>query len=251
MGKSQNPKPSQEQEIEQHGIALSVFLHLWPGLLFSVIYLLIAGPMDRAGYPTMLALAIAYIFIFPAELGFLYYLGKKRNGSFSLEGIVLYRQKMPLWQYFVLIPLLVFASGIIFTILTPLSDFLFDKGFSSWLPVWVLQDPAGQTYSQSVLWLTAIVTGVFIVVVYPIIEELYFRGYLLPRISRLREVGIILNSLLFGVYHFLLPWSLIARFLALLPPLYFVHRTKNIYFIMWIHCIGNMAALGAIVELMI
>jgi membrane protease YdiL (CAAX protease family) len=43
----------------------------------------------------------------------------------------------------------------------------------------------------------------------PLIEETYFRGYLLPRLSRLEKKGVFLNVILFAIYHFWTPWRVI------------------------------------------
>jgi len=45
----------------------------------------------------MLIMLITIAFtLFFFELGYLYYLGNKKNGKLSLQGVVLYRKKMPL-----------------------------------------------------------------------------------------------------------------------------------------------------------
>jgi membrane protease YdiL (CAAX protease family) len=38
-------------------------------------------------------------------------------------------------------------------------------------------------------------------VVAPVVEEMYFRGYLLPRLSRLGRWAPVLNVTLFALYH--------------------------------------------------
>ena len=73
----------------------------------------------------------------------------------------------------------------------------------------------------------------------PVVEELYFRGYLLPRISRLRGWAAVFNVLLFSLYHFFTPWQNPARILAMLPASYVVLRKKNIYLGMIPHCLLN------------
>jgi hypothetical protein len=66
----------------------------------------------------------------------------------------------------------------------PLDGFLMEKVFS-WLPGWFFFAENFTQYSTAVL----LVTWTFGLVVNgiagPVVEEMYFRGYLLPRISRL------------------------------------------------------------------
>ena len=74
--------------------------------------------------------------------------------------------------------------------------------------------------------------GVFVVagaifgaIVGPVVEELYFRGYLLPRMHG--RAAPVWHSLLFAAYHVFTPWMIVTRTIGLLPLVYAV-RTKNI-----------------------
>jgi membrane protease YdiL (CAAX protease family) len=70
----------------------------------------------------------------------------------------------------------------------------------------------------------------------PIVEELYFRGYLLPRMERLGRWAPLVNVSLFSVYHFWSPWQIVARILGLGPTVYAVRWKRNIYLGMAVHC---------------
>ena len=103
-------------DVEQHTIGQSIVLHLLPGILIGAFYYAIAQPIRNLGYPSIAALILAAIVILiPFELGFLLYQGKKKNGTLSLEGIVLYRQQIPLWQYLLWVPVIFVLLGLIFT----------------------------------------------------------------------------------------------------------------------------------------
>ncbi|MBN1992021.1 MAG: hypothetical protein JW953_04910 [Anaerolineae bacterium] len=71
------------------------------------------------------------------------------NGQFSLKGIVVYREAMPVWQYFVLIPLLLIWNFFWFRALAPLDGFLAQNVFS-WLPDWFFGGSLSQ-YSRPTL----------------------------------------------------------------------------------------------------
>ncbi len=63
--------------------------------------------MTAAGYPTLMALLLCILFILiPIELGILYYQGRKRNGRLSLEGVVLNRERLPVWTFLWMVPAL-------------------------------------------------------------------------------------------------------------------------------------------------
>jgi membrane protease YdiL (CAAX protease family) len=71
------------------------------------------------------------------------------------------------------------------------------------------------------------------------VEELYFRGYLLPRMESLGAWAPLVNIVLFSLYHFWSPWENIVRLLAMLPWFYAVWRTRNIYLALLVHFIIN------------
>jgi len=227
-------------DIEQHTIVQSIVLHLLPGILIGAFYFAIAQPIRNLGYPSLAAFLLAAIVILiPFELGFLLYQGKKKNGALSLEGIVLYRQRISLWQYLVWVPVVFVLMGLIFTSLTPVSSFL--ETLFTWLPeVLRLDMGLGGEYSKSVLIITYLFAFIFVVIVAPTVEELYFRGYLLPRMPRWKGWTPILHSTLFALYHTWTPWMAITRTIAMLPLIYIVQHKRNIYLGIITHCLINV-----------
>ena len=72
-----------------------------------------------------------------------------------------------------------------------------------------------------------------------VVEELYFRGYLLPRMAYLGRWAPLANTLLFSLYHFWSPWENLVRLLGLTPWIYTVWRTRNIYLSLLVHFVAN------------
>jgi membrane protease YdiL (CAAX protease family) len=73
------------------------------------------------------------------------------------------------------------------------------------------------------------------------VEELYFRGFLLPRMpEKLKGWSPLANSFLFAIYHTWSPWMIVTRTIALLPLIYVVQRKRNIYVGMIAHCLANL-----------
>ncbi len=70
----------------------------------------------------------------------------------------------------------------------------------------------------------------------PLVEELYFRGYLLPRMTG--RYATLFHSFLFAACHVFTPWMIITRTLGLLPLVYGV-RKKNITIGIVVHILGN------------
>lgn len=74
----------------------------------------------------------------------------------------------------------------------------------------------------------------------PIIEEFYFRGYLLSRMpSKLKGWSALTHSGLFALYHTWTPWLFITRTISVLPLVYIVKWEKNIYIGIIAHCLMN------------
>jgi hypothetical protein len=83
----------------------------------------------------------------------------------------------------------------------------------------------------------------------PIVEELYFRGYLLPRMERMGRWAPLVNVSLFSLYHFWSPWQLVARILGFAPTVYAVRWKRNIYLGMVVHCTLNTIAVTLVASL--
>jgi membrane protease YdiL (CAAX protease family) len=73
----------------------------------------------------------------------------------------------------------------------------------------------------------------------PIVEELYFRGYLLPRLSRFGRGAAVLNAVLFSLYHFWTPWQNLGRILGLLPWILTVQAKRSLKLSMAVHISVN------------
>jgi len=227
-----------EQEIEPHSIRRSIFLHFLPGVLILVFFILIVPILKNLDLPLRFAAIMSILLVLiPVELGILFYEGKKRNGRFSLEGIVVYRERIPRWQYFIWVPLLVVWSGFLALQYSPIGNFLATRLFS-WLPDWFIDLDHGAA-TTSTLVVMVILYGIANVSA-AIVEELYFRGYLMPRLSRLKGWGPLVNTVFFALQHFLTPWQVPFIILGMLPQAYLVSRKRNIYLGILAHSILNL-----------
>ena len=238
--KIKNPIIDNEKEIEQHSLLKSVILHLLPGVLIFLFFIILTPILTEKGFPTLFCLFLAVILVLiPFELGYILYQAKKKNKTLSLEGIILYRQKIPLWQHFVIIPSFVAWAFISYALIAPQIQEHLRVEYFSWLPDWFFPSYNIEQSSKAVLLTTCILGFLFNGIAGPIVEELYFRGYLLPRISRFRGWAPLLNVVLFSVYHFFSPWKNLERILALLPGAYIIQWKKNIYLGIIPHCLLN------------
>jgi len=212
----------------QHKLVSTIAYHLLPGVVILAAFFLVTPHFRRAGLPSMMVLwLICLIVLVPLELGILYWQGKKRNGRFSLEGIVLNRDKSPLWG-FILWTFIALAGAVLSFALFSGLDGFFQKYFS-WLPGWFFFNSEDlSVYSRTIQFINWL--GVFVITgfVAPLVEELYFRGFLLPRMAWMKKWAPIIEAFLFALYHFWSPWQLVTRFLAVLSLVYIVNWKKNL-----------------------
>jgi membrane protease YdiL (CAAX protease family) len=240
----------QDMIVEQHSLGKSVLLHLLPGLLIGLCYFALLPLFHQWGYPSMMALITALLLILvPFELGYLLYQGKQKNGRFSLEGIVLYRTPIPVRQYFIWVPVVFLIMGAIFTLMKPVDGFLQNKLFA-WMPM--LEGGLEGGFSKGALIVTYGMLLVVGAVVGPIVEEFYFRGYLLPRMKYAGRWAPILHTFLFALYHVWTPWMFVTRTIAMLPIVFAVQR-RNLNTGIFAHIIINLvdvvAGVGFIVSM--
>ena len=226
---------------KQHSTLHSIGLHLIPGAMVTIVFILITPSIVAKGYPSMLSFLIAaLITLVPIEVGILLYVARKENSKASLWGAVGYRQAILGWQY-VVIPLGLLIYAFLVQGVTGLIDNAIVSSFFSWLPDWFLISNLEQDSSMArpVLMITFYVGLLLNGIVYPFVEELYFRGYLLPRIERFGKWAPVINTALFSLYHFFTPWQFFSRIVWLLPWVYVVWKKRNIYLTIITHCLAN------------
>ena len=234
-----------------HTVLESIVLSLAPGLLVLLFLILVAPPANQMGLSSTLVIfaAIAVVLV-PVELGYLLIQGKKLNGRYTLRGIIFFTNKIPLWQFVVSISLLLIWMIFCFGFLAAKLDPYFLNHFFHWLPSWFFNNGVIQNNSQNAhaLFLITMILGfVFNGIIGPIVEELYFRGYLLPRLSHLGGWAPLLNCVLFSLYHFFSPWQNVTRIIALLPFVYVVWWKRNIVIGIITHCLLNTTGMVAMI----
>lgn len=225
--------------VKQHTLWQSILLHLLPGVLMTAAYVWLIPLFQKAELPGLLGMSVIVILVLvPLELGCLLVLGKKHNQRFSLKGIVLFREKTPAGQLVLFVAGVLAISVAVIAIAGPFWDEMLKKWFG-WLPGWYFLADDLALYSKPVQLITCLATLLFTTILGPWVEELYFRGYLLPRIQWMKAGAPIFEAFFFALYHFWSPWQLISRFLAVLPLAAAVNRKRDIRIGIWAHCLLN------------
>jgi hypothetical protein len=103
----------------------------------TAAFLILKPFLESIGFPPLLAFLLAVLLMdIPFMLGVMLNEGKKLNGRFSLDGVVLYRQKLS-WVTFALVFVGAFVVVyILVTLLTPIKAFLAENLFYG-LPEWL------------------------------------------------------------------------------------------------------------------
>jgi uncharacterized protein len=209
---------------------LLIALHLVPGVILAGFFFVLSRMFFQWGSTGYLALLVTIpVCLVPVEIGVMLLWGMRVTGKWSLLATIGYRQRGTLFDTVVL-PLLLFLFwGVLSIGVAPISVYL-EAQLSVWLPAWATQaslinglgssSPAQRSIALS---LAVLLSGI----VAPVVEEMYFRGFLLPKMERWGWAAPVINVLLFAVYHFYFPGNVLGIFVAFLPVATVVMVKKN------------------------
>ncbi|MDP4511289.1 CPBP family intramembrane glutamic endopeptidase [Nonomuraea turcica] len=217
---------------DRHSVPFSIALHLVPGAVIVAVYAFLAAPLVRAmDFPIFLAWAIALaVVLFPLQL-FLLWLGKKQTGRFTMKGVVHYRDKpVSRGKVFWLGTACLVWMSVVSLSLTPLDNIVYD-----WFFTWVDYQGAGpdgtaylQGYPQELVLTTLLICAPFTGFTLPLLEEYYFRGFLLPRLPQLGKWAPFFNTFFFSMYHFWAPWTVLSKLVFLYPGIWLAWKKQDI-----------------------
>ncbi|HYF93674.1 MAG TPA: hypothetical protein VD969_15780 [Symbiobacteriaceae bacterium] len=212
-----------------------ILLHLLPETVALLGYLVLAPTFARSNLPTFWALAVTTLcLVVPLQFGLLLWLGWREHGRLSLGRIVLNRDRTPFVQYFWLLPLLL--AWILFVTLgigAPLYK-LIPGLFRAWLPNLV---PTGAllplpeqlaTGSRTMLLGVTFTLMAIRLMVGSLVDEYYYRGYLLPRMTNLGRWAPLVSILLSSVSVAGTPWQTLLPSVGLLPAVYAVWWKRDL-----------------------
>lgn len=239
-----------EESRQIRSIGKLVTLHLLPGILVILAYILILKSEIFQGYPKVVALALAGILVMvPAELGYLFYVAKNEEGCFNIFKILGLKRKLKGKALFLYSIILLGVAGILISALEPVSNFLLNNVFS-FIPNWYVLAEDMSIFSRHIIIITIPVSFFIITIILPIIEELYFRGFLLTRMKWMGKYSVLINTVLFAIYHLWSPWLIIARVVAFLPLFYWVYKKDSLELSIVVHCLANFTDVIALVMLL-
>ena len=216
----------------------TVLYHLYPGVLICICFISMALLFQQYWWPPQLSLLIA-IAVAAVPL-LLLHLKKARRAEnkktiLELNGL---QNKLPNRLLIIYVAVLVVSSFLIWGITQPWNEIIVRKLFS-WLPDWYrVQDFSG--YSRQVIVITLVLNLVLNGMLAPVVEEFYFRGYLLPRMAAWGKWAFLANAVLFSLYHLWQPDIWLTLIISLLPMTYLVWKTKDLRIGIYTHCLINI-----------
>lgn len=227
-------------KINTKSLLLKIFI---PTTALSLSYLIL-GHFCNMPY-ILLFCILGTVILVPMELGMIMSASKKEFGTYSLKSAFVGQEKLALWKIVIISFVFFGMAGLLSAFVTPIENHIF-----SGMRDFVLQQlPIGfdwtnyeylKTFSKPMLVFTCIYYCIFNVLIGPITEELFFRGYLTSHYEKQNAFTPILIAILFSLYHFWLPFNNVFRILVFMPVAYVAYKKKNIYISIGNHCLCNL-----------
>lgn len=230
-----------DKELSIAKVIAMVFI---PTILTTGAYVII-GKMWQ-GIPSIaLFYMMTVLILFPAEMAIILITSKKTSGKYSIKDIFAEQEKCKIWKIFIYAFVLFCYTGLMSVTITPLEEMLtapISNVVNELTPVYFnwLDMELTRSYSKGILMFTSILFLVMNSFVGPIVEELFFRGYLTSKLKRFGWKATIIVSVLFSLYHLWQPFGNIFRIVTFGVVAYVTYRKKNIYISMIFHCMCNL-----------
>jgi membrane protease YdiL (CAAX protease family) len=180
----------------------------------------------------------------PLELGYLAVYARRTTGSWSPLNAVNYKERLPGRRLALqTVGLALWFLVCLVVSIAAVDEWLADNVFS-WMPDSLLQfavveEDDGELAGGELV-AFVLVALAFNGIAGPVVEELYFRGHLLPRLERYGRRAPIINTLLFATYHFFSPWRYPAIIIGFLPITWMAWRQRSVFVSMAAHMAINM-----------
>jgi uncharacterized protein len=228
-----------EERVEAYRWPVAVLLHLAPGALVMAGYLALL-PLARAlQLPPGLALtgAVALLGV-PLQLGLL--LHARRRGP---AGAVAFRRRLPPGRLAALAGSCLAVAAGLYLWLEPITTGL-ERHVLGWLPVAWFVD-AGWDVSRTALVAALLVSLVVDGLISPAVQELYFRGHLMPRLPVAGPLlAPLASAALFAAQHLWQPQLVVFIFAVQVLLGVLVWRTRCLTVAVLVHSAANIIAVG-------
>lgn len=224
---------------EIRSVAKLILLHLLPGIALCIMYIIFSITGVFEGHPRVVTLGVAMLFSnIPIEVGCLLYTAKKEEGSFRISAILGLKSRLKTLEFVKYTFLLLIIGAVLLIVLKPVSELLLKTVFC-WIPDWYnfVQDMS--TFPKKEIALATGVSFFILTIIVSVVEECYFRGFLLTRMKWMGKYAVLFNVIFYSAYHFYQPWFIVTRAVAMLPVYYYVNKKDSLRLGIVVHCLAN------------
>ena len=241
----------------RHSWMLTVWLHLLPGIPIALAFWSIGWlARDTPGWIALYTLTITAVAV---ELPLLmvltrYLIHRERQAGVLVEAEegLPYRRRQPVWIW-VLATALIVCAAVLNMAGTPALTAPFSS-MRALAPEWAVLAFEPSVFARAIaasstfFWLMWLASFPALMLAGGIAQEIYFRGYLLPRMPRAGLVTPVANAVLFSVFHLTSPWSIVARLPYVIIFSLMAWWRKSLNLVIWIHAGmgGLLFAMGTI-----
>lgn len=234
--------------MKQHSKLKSLIYHLYPGLIITLFFSLTTPYFVKMGWPPQLSMLIAIVVVVVPVILLHLNNAKKQENVKRLNDLIVYKETLPLKKFILYTLGLIVFAFLIYGLTQPVNVVITEQ-FLHWLPEWYkVSDFEG--FSKKIIVITLLLNLLLNGLLAPFLEELYFRGYLLPRMETWGKYAPLLSAILFSLYHFWQPQIYLTLIISLFPMTYLVWKTKSIKLAIYTHCglniIGALLSFGMI-----
>lgn len=204
-----------------------------PSLIGMLLYVFL-GKMQN-NIPSLLLFCIcAGIIVIPFEL---YIIHKNKSNLWN-------KSRLKWWQLIIIVGILFGIAGLGAMIITPLEHNLFsnviDK-INGVMPTYFSWDPGNLVnYSNIMIIITCVSYFLLNVIIYPVIEEFFFRGVLTNKLKKYGYLAPIFVTIVFSIYHFWLPFDNLFRIAVFMLPSILAYKYNDIRISIGFHCTCNL-----------
>jgi membrane protease YdiL (CAAX protease family) len=237
-------KSDERKNTTQHKLIESIVLHLLPGLFLFSTFISLTPVLQASGIPPILTFSVLALITCGLELGII--CTRESIPLTKIWGSVLKQDlKLPKLKFVGL----VLGFLVIGTILISVLSF-FDQELLKHLhlPEWFVFDGLEDFTSsnKAISYITVFLFLVITAFIVPIIEEIYFRGYLLQHMPIQSIYGAILNAFLFTIYHTYSFYSFFGIFGSSLVLAIAYWKYGNIKLVLSLHVTSNILTKSSI-----
>lgn len=215
-----------------------------PSAISTALY--IAVGMVWQSVPSItLFFILSTLTLFTFEIAVILLANKRKYGNIGLKIAFSKYRKMDWWKILLYGFVLFGFAGLMSITIGALEDMVFSKisarlymtlpAYFNWTNLELMKQ-----YPKNILIFTAVFYIIMNVLILPIIEEIYFRGYLTGEMKSYGAAAPIWVSVAFSFYHWWLPFNNIFRICIFSIASMIAYKKENIYISIVFHCLCNL-----------